>query len=145
MGLALLRLLTFAWALTLGGATDAQFDELIGPRTVTHGLANFTGYGCHCGPGTRGPVLDKIDKCCRGHDCRYDKAEMFGCAPGTHTYRYYSLPGKIKCVKTRYRCEKMACECDQKAAKCFGKHPFVYDPQRLRFPSLVCSGPLPFC
>ncbi|XP_051844821.1 phospholipase A2 homolog otoconin-22-like [Antechinus flavipes] len=132
-------------ALCQGSCTEAQLDELIRLHTFTHGLANFSSYGCHCGPGTQGAPMDKIDKCCHSHDCCYNKAQVFGCTPGSHTYRYLNLGTKVKCVKTRDRCEKMMCECDNKMAKCFRKYLPMYNPQLQSLPEAPCYGPRPFC
>ncbi|XP_068935661.1 phospholipase A2 homolog otoconin-22-like [Petaurus breviceps papuanus] len=145
MAPTLLRLLALALALSQGSCTEAQLDELIRLHTFTHGLANFSNYGCHCGPGTQGAPMDKIDKCCHSHDCCYNKAEVFGCTPSSHTYRYLNLGTKVKCVKTRDRCEKMACECDNKVAKCFRKYLPMYNPQLQNFPEAPCYGLRPFC
>uniref|UniRef100_A0A8D0BR41 Phospholipase A2 n=1 Tax=Salvator merianae TaxID=96440 RepID=A0A8D0BR41_SALMN len=123
--------------------TDSQFDQLIQLSTVTHGLANFTNYGCHCGLGTQGFPVDAIDRCCHAHDCCYNKAEMFGCKPSVHTYQYYAQRDKIKCGEDR--CEKLVCECDQKAAKCFRKHLFSYNLQFKDHPAANCQAPRPFC
>ncbi|KAM9034697.1 phospholipase A2 homolog otoconin-22-like [Sarcophilus harrisii] len=164
MAPTLLRLLALALALCQGSCTEAQLDELIRLHTFTHGLANFSSYGCHCGPGTQGAPMDKIDKCCHSHDCCYNKAQVFGCTPGSHTYRYLNLGTKVKCgyavlnqtlpsiqfifhkeVKTRDRCEKMMCECDNKMAKCFRKYLPMYNPQLQSLPEAPCYGIRPFC
>ncbi|XP_044301242.1 phospholipase A2 homolog otoconin-22-like [Varanus komodoensis] len=128
-----------------GTGTSSQFNEIIQLSTVTFSLANFTNYGCHCGPGTQGIPVDAIDRCCHSHDCCYNKAEMFGCTPRLHTYRFYAQRDKIKCVKSRDRCEKMVCECDQKAASCFRKNLFSYNPQFKNHPGINCRAPRPFC
>ncbi|KYO31553.1 phospholipase A2 homolog otoconin-22 [Alligator mississippiensis] len=145
MGHCLIFVLTFACGVTLVSSIATQFDELIRLTTFTHNLANFSNYGCHCGPGTQGVPVDPIDKCCHGHDCCYNKAQMFGCTPDTHRYRFYANGDKIKCVKSRDQCEKMVCECDQKAASCFRKHLFSYNPMFQNHPTMRCRGPRPFC
>uniref|UniRef100_A0A8C6XPU5 phospholipase A2 n=1 Tax=Naja naja TaxID=35670 RepID=A0A8C6XPU5_NAJNA len=105
--------------------------------TVTYSLANFTNYGCHCGPGTQGLPVDAIDRCCHSHDCCYNKVEMYGCNP--------KLCSSLSAVKSRDRCEKMVCECDQKAASCFQKHLFTYNPQFRNLPVANCRAQRPFC
>ncbi|MEE6485005.1 hypothetical protein FKM82_014130 [Ascaphus truei] len=41
--------------------TPAQFDDMIKVTTVIYGVANFTDYGCHCGPSSQGMPVDSID------------------------------------------------------------------------------------
>ncbi|XP_042334550.1 phospholipase A2 homolog otoconin-22-like [Sceloporus undulatus] len=138
-------LLLLAYGSTLVTAIASQFNEMIQLNTVTFSLANFTNYGCHCGSGTQGFPVDDVDRCCHSHDCCYNKAEMFGCTPHIHTYRFYAQRDKIKCVKSRDRCEKLICDCDRKAASCFRKHIFTYNPQFKNHPVANCQAQRPFC
>ncbi|XP_070614356.1 phospholipase A2 homolog otoconin-22-like [Erythrolamprus reginae] len=145
MKLLVISLLVLACGLALVTSTPSQLNEMIQLSTITFGLANFTNYGCHCGPGTQGLPVDAIDRCCHSHDCCYNKAEMYGCNPKALTYRFYAQRDKIKCVKSRDRCEKMVCECDQKAASCFQKNLFTYNLQFRNLPATNCRAQRPFC
>uniref|UniRef100_A0A8C5SRP4 Phospholipase A2-like central domain-containing protein n=1 Tax=Laticauda laticaudata TaxID=8630 RepID=A0A8C5SRP4_LATLA len=140
-----ISVLVLACGLALVTSIPSQLNEMIQLSTVTYGLANFTNYGCHCGPGTQGLPIDAIDRCCHSHDCCYNKAEMYGCNPKVLNYRFYAQRDKVKCVKSRDRCEKMVCECDQKAASCFQKHLFMYNPQFRNLPAANCRAQRPFC
>ncbi|XP_030042153.1 phospholipase A2 homolog otoconin-22-like [Microcaecilia unicolor] len=138
--------LLLAGVIAFVAGTTAQFDEMIRLTTFSYSLANFTNYGCHCGPNTQGMVLDPVDRCCHEHDCCYNEAIMRGCNPTTQIYRFYATEEKIKCIKSRNRCEKLVCECDEEAADCFRKRIENYNLHFLNFTATpACRGPRPFC
>ncbi|KAJ8664595.1 hypothetical protein QAD02_006257, partial [Eretmocerus hayati] len=39
---------------------------------------NYNNYGCWCGKGGSGPVVDKIDQCCKDHDLCYERTGCIG-------------------------------------------------------------------
>nr|KAF6444805.1 phospholipase A2 group IIC [Molossus molossus] len=66
-----------------------QFQRMV--KLVTGRSAFFTyyGYGCYCGLGGKGTPVDDTDRCCRAHDCCYEKLKQLGCQPLLSSYQFH--------------------------------------------------------
>ncbi|KAJ8317025.1 hypothetical protein KUTeg_004929 [Tegillarca granosa] len=97
-----------------------QFARMIKKLTGRNAL-DYNDYGCWCGIGGGGNVIDGVDRCCRAHDLCYIRIERRGCSPKWSTYSYKIRGGNITCGSKRY-CPKEACLCDKRAAECFRRN-----------------------
>ncbi|CAM9840436.1 unnamed protein product [Lampetra planeri] len=73
-----------------------QFGNMIECRMNRQPL-DYYGYGCHCGFGGKGAPVDPTDRCCRSHDCCYNRAITAGCNPYSDIYHYTCKHGRITC------------------------------------------------
>lgn len=104
----------------------AQFGVMIYYKTRRNPL-DYNNYGCWCGKGGSGPVLDDVDSCCRTHDMCYESLEGSGRAcysrsvyVVTYGWKWDKASKTITCT-SKGACEKSLCECDRVAATCFSK------------------------
>ncbi|XP_078463695.1 acidic phospholipase A2 homolog [Lampetra fluviatilis] len=118
-----------------------QFGNMIECRMNRQPL-DYYGYGCHCGFGGKGAPVDPTDRCCRSHDCCYNRAITAGCNPYSDIYHYTCKHGRITCDAKNDWCERKICECDRRASACFTHAPF-----NSRFVDFTgpCLGTKPIC
>ncbi|KAJ8317312.1 hypothetical protein KUTeg_005216 [Tegillarca granosa] len=89
----------------------ADFALMITHKTGRNAL-QYNNYGCWCGIGGGGNVLDGVDGCCKAHDLCYRWIERQGC----HQNGHYTESG------SNQYCPQQACMCDKRAAECFGRN-----------------------
>ncbi|XP_032818144.1 acidic phospholipase A2 homolog isoform X1 [Petromyzon marinus] len=118
-----------------------QFGNMIECRMNRQPL-DYYGYGCHCGFGGKGAPVDPTDRCCRSHDCCYNRAITAGCNPYSDIYHYACKHGRITCDAKNDWCERKICECDRRASACFTHASFSS-----RFVDYTgpCLGTKPIC
>ncbi|CAF1546206.1 unnamed protein product, partial [Didymodactylos carnosus] len=98
-------------------------------------LMDYNGYGCWCGPGSKGKkVVDATDLCCKIHDECWAEAERDhkGCEGNSnlwagviveaYSYTFNDATKTIECSKKNDACESALCACDKDAATCFAKN-----------------------
>ncbi|XP_071478907.1 phospholipase A2, minor isoenzyme-like [Diadema antillarum] len=111
---------------------------------------DYNNYGCYCGFGGRGAVLDGVDRCCKIHDdCYTFLLETKTCRSLAHVYlqpyRFkktnrwiYEGALWIEC-HSKGSCSKGLCECDRQAALCFSLAPYNAELKKLNRKEL-CRG-----
>ncbi|XP_032223588.1 basic phospholipase A2 [Nematostella vectensis] len=84
---------------------------------------DYNNYGCYCGMGGRGKIVDGVDRCCYEHD------RCYGRAPGRcwPKWTIYERGGwwsscTFRCSDPRESCKRHVCECDVAAAQCFRRN-----------------------
>ncbi|XP_035225235.1 acidic phospholipase A2-like [Stegodyphus dumicola] len=136
-------MVTLAWAVSSGvllffvkGCSSSVLDLGNMLRVMTgRNPLDFVNYGNWCGLGGSGPVVDKIDRCCKMHDFCYDKASDTVCGeerPHLAAYTWKYAAGKIHCNKVDRPCGLASCRCDAKFAICVSIYKDSYDPRNKR-------------
>lgn len=104
-------------------------------RAVVVVLEKYNCYGCYCGFGGEGQVVDEIDRCCFNHDDCYAKALSKTGPCVAILGEVYVDPYNFDCVEendpvnktTQFtpvcrsaltKCGRVSCECDAEFAKC---------------------------
>eukprot|EP00057_Strongylocentrotus_purpuratus_P034409 XP_795063.2 PREDICTED: phospholipase A2, minor isoenzyme-like [Strongylocentrotus purpuratus] len=115
---------------------------------------DYNGYGCYCGMGGEGRVIDEVDACCKWHDECYDRLlDSKACKNLVHVYirpyrfwqrRCWKKDAEIKCYSKR-PCSRGLCQCDREAALCFARAKYNeeledFDRDKCNLP-WVMSGP----
>ncbi|XP_069893861.1 putative inactive group IIC secretory phospholipase A2 isoform X1 [Dipodomys merriami] len=72
-----------------------QFQRMVKHITGRSAFFSYYGYGCYCGLGGKGIPVDDTDRCCRAHDCCYQKLKALGCQPVLNTYQFYIANGTV--------------------------------------------------
>ncbi|XP_046852701.1 basic phospholipase A2 taipoxin alpha chain-like [Xenia sp. Carnegie-2017] len=101
-----------------------KFGLMVRCATKRHPFS-YTFYGCWCGIGGGGKIVDETDRCCYHHDQCYEDAIRRGdCQYYEWFITNYSRIGCTGCSLENSRCGKAVCRCDQKAAECFRRAAF---------------------
>ncbi|CCD62825.2 Phospholipase A2 [Caenorhabditis elegans] len=107
-------------------------------RCMTHHDAwIYNGYGCYCGIGGSGDILDDIDECCANHDKCYEDLDLKKTC-WTTPFEYFPIYS-WKCQNQTIHCDTLSeasdhpvlahecsnqlCECDRKLVECWAKYP----------------------
>uniref|UniRef100_A0A8C2XP53 Phospholipase A2 n=1 Tax=Cyclopterus lumpus TaxID=8103 RepID=A0A8C2XP53_CYCLU len=106
---------------------------------------DYSDYGCYCGPGGSGTLVDDPDRCCQVHGtCCHQAMQHPKCwpildNPYTNLYHYScdKKNRKVTCDHKNNECEMFICECDRKAIECFGRAPWL--PEHEHLPSNRCQ------
>ncbi|MFH4980282.1 hypothetical protein AB6A40_006991 [Gnathostoma spinigerum] len=111
---------------------------------------DFIDYGCYCGQGGGGVVIDEIDECCKIHD------ECYGALTNTKPcyftlWQYfvpysYSCDAKKKELECHYswwvsECGYEVCKCDLELTKCWSKFEKPKEEEKGRKPKEICFPP----
>ncbi|KAM4872558.1 putative inactive group IIC secretory phospholipase A2 isoform 1-T1 [Thomomys bottae] len=101
-----------------------QFQRMVKHITGRSAFFSYYGYGCYCGLGGKGIPVDDTDRCCRAHDCCYQKLKALSCQPLLNTYQFYVVNRTVACRCTMSPsgscfCGLQACECDKQSVYCF--------------------------
>ncbi|CAI2327814.1 unnamed protein product [Caenorhabditis sp. 36 PRJEB53466] len=90
-------------------------------------LFNYNGYGCWCGFGGSGAVVDGIDQCCKEHDECYGRSvseDICGTlSPYIKGYNWECENSSAICPTTENGCKAFLCDCDKKVVECWQKFP----------------------
>nr|XP_012643128.1 putative inactive group IIC secretory phospholipase A2 isoform X2 [Microcebus murinus]XP_012643129.1 putative inactive group IIC secretory phospholipase A2 isoform X2 [Microcebus murinus] len=101
-----------------------QFQKMVKHVTGRSAFFSYYGYGCYCGLGGKGIPVDDTDRCCRAHDCCYEKLKELGCQPVLNGYQFHIDNGTVVCgcalgPSIGCHCGMKACECDKRSVHCF--------------------------
>ncbi|CAH1789840.1 unnamed protein product [Owenia fusiformis] len=102
---------------------------------------NYVNYGCYCGWGSRGSVVeDHIDFCCKTHDDCYEDIQKNPRCPAFSTYSHEydiecDMDNKNCTCGIGTTCSKKLCKCDNELANC------LKNQQYRRKYSGMCSDP----
>lgn len=109
------------------GSVFKELPEIVLKVTGSNPL-DYLSYGCWCGLGGNGTVVDDIDKCCFAHDKCYSNAKatnifnLFSftfCIPHLASYKFSAKLGQATCKDGSNSCAYKTCMCDKILAECF--------------------------
>ncbi|KAL2773276.1 putative inactive group IIC secretory phospholipase A2 isoform 1 precursor, partial [Daubentonia madagascariensis] len=125
-----------------------QFQRMVKHVTGRSAFFSYYGYGCYCGLGGKGIPVDDTDspsspsclapRCCRAHDCCYEKLKEFGCQPVLNGYQFHIINGTVVCrcalgPGVGCPCGLKACECDKRSVHCFKESLPTYEKNFKQF------------
>ncbi|CAB3992956.1 phospholipase A2 A2-actitoxin-Cgg2a-like [Paramuricea clavata] len=101
-----------------------EFSRMI--KCTTHrSPLSYNRYGCWCGRGGSGKIVDATDRCCYEHDMCYKSLVNSGtCGGGAWWWTNYKRSGCNGCSLSNSGCGAELCYCDQTAARCFSRASF---------------------
>ena len=87
-------------------------------------LRTYADYGCHCGKGGSGVMLDETDRCCFIHDWCYSQSkhakESIFDVTYTKGYDWQCRDQRVECNDgNNDKFGQLVCGCDRAAAECF--------------------------
>ncbi|XP_013395266.1 uncharacterized protein LOC106170257 [Lingula anatina] len=128
----------------------AEFSTLVGCVTGMDPL-KYYGYGCHCGLGGHGAVVDPTDECCKIHDECYEMLTRTGQCNWRLTvyllpYSYSGCKGNNMTPACRLpswywlygRCRYQICKCDMIAAQCFQDQRGTFNAKYVNYDKRKC-------
>nr|XP_056720878.1 phospholipase A2, membrane associated-like [Euleptes europaea] len=135
-------LLSLGAVITDGSLLNLQ--KMIKDVTGKNAIINYGAYGCHCGVGGKGKILDHTDWCCHKHDCCYNQMVRKGCSPRTAGYSYTYQSGDVSCGSGT-SCQQQICECDRELALCLERNSGSYRTRYRFYLNRLCRGQYPSC
>ncbi|XP_019522198.1 PREDICTED: group IID secretory phospholipase A2 isoform X2 [Hipposideros armiger] len=148
-----MELLLLCALVVFAGVTPTQggilnVNKMIKQVTGKTPILYYGSYGCHCGPGGKGPPVDASDWCCHAHECCYAKLKLQRCRIHRDHYTYNFTQGNIQCSDTGSWCEQELCACDKEVAFCLQRNLGTYKKKQryIRlFSRSRCKGQTPMC
>ncbi|XP_013093931.2 acidic phospholipase A2 E-like [Biomphalaria glabrata] len=118
--------------LCIAGFTDASRTKrglnalrmAINTYTARSAL-DYNNYGCYCGAGGGGRIMDAVDRCCYAHDRCYESVYNSCRRSAQFIFtRIYCSHGSCTCEDRRGTCAFKACTCDVLFGQCLRGKPY---------------------
>ncbi|KAI8777075.1 acidic phospholipase A2 E [Biomphalaria glabrata] len=118
--------------LCIGGFSDAERSER-GLPSLPVAITTYTGrnpfdynnYGCYCGLGGGGKIMDSVDRCCYDHDRCYASVNKDCIIPAQLILnRINCSNGSCSCPNTAGSCAHKTCTCDVQFGVCLKGKPY---------------------
>ncbi|CAB4000283.1 phospholipase A2, minor isoenzyme-like [Paramuricea clavata] len=104
-----------------------DFGNMVGCTTGRNPL-DYLNYGCYCGLGGNGKILDAVDRCCYNHDnCYRQLRKRRLCTTFALYLTSYDYNCPAKCSSKNKGCSRGLCRCDRQVARCFKRN--KYNPK----------------
>ncbi|XP_075135243.1 acidic phospholipase A2 SpII RP4-like [Leptodactylus fuscus] len=142
--MASIKCLSSSVSVNVSGQNLGYFNILI-QKVLGRKMSDFLLYGCNCGLGFRGQIVDEIDRCCHTRVCCFLHIYKRGCKRLPSPYYYTYENGTITCNnEDMSSCARQICECDKAAVLCIKRHKYLEENRRYRI-SRKCNGLSPPC